>query len=115
MMFDSKKLKVIHDYKKLKRKEGLELKPSINRPKKETLSKMKPKKATNTLIKLHEENMKKMIEENLLKRDQKRRNKAKLHKKLNAKTSRGQPVMSNKIDFLLDKILQNKSKYCTVD
>jgi len=46
------------------------------------------------------------------KKDLKRKERYEVHKKMNARTSKGQPVMKNRIDVLLNKIEKKKDLYC---
>lgn len=116
LQYDKEAMKVVHEYRKIRRKE---LGSSQIDNKSKMIQRKKQKAfATNKILLAQQDSAKKeeekkqfqaTLKKNLALRDQKRRNRSQVHKKLTAKTSKGQPVLNNQIGFLLDKIIKNKS------
>jgi len=118
--------KAYHDYKKIKRDEYKKTQSDPTKKVDEQSKAIKkrpfgPRKYHNmfkSAEKIAEEKKKaaedkeKKYQKNIQLRDQKRRERDTLHKNLKAKTSKGQPVMSHQISYLLDKITKNQSVYC---
>ena len=117
-ILDKHKLKVINEYKKIKRKEEkntTDRKQSRkafmdNKFKKQdamTLAMSKGRK-----LKQEQEQRKLDKEQREINRQKKLEKRRRTHRKLTAKTPKGQPLMRNRVQFLLEKIQHNKELYC---
>ena len=124
LQHDKASMKVIHEYNKLKRTEGFANRKGFfddDNTEEKTQQKTKKKfKPTNKILlaqragdekkrkaqEKQEEAMRRIDE-----RNRKLRERAEKRKKLNAKTAKGQPVMCNQIEHLLEKLEKNPGLY----
>ena len=126
LQHDKASMKVIHEYNKLKRTEGFANRKSFfdgdaaaaeDKPQQRIKKKFKPTNKILLAQKAGEEKKQKMKEkqEEAMKRiderNRKRQERMEKRKKLNAKTSKGQPIMCNQIEHLLEKIEKNPGLY----
>jgi len=118
-VFDKHKLKVINQYKKIKRKEA---KSNVNfkHQKKPNFSDETSKRKDSMAVaiikgkQIQQEKQKHKLEKQKreLNRQEKLKKRRRTHRKLSAKTPKGQPLMRNRMHFLLEKIQNNKQLYC---
>lgn len=118
-----------HKYKKMLRKEGLQNKVGVckqnndkacKKQEKEIKKREHQKKGTNRLIQTYEKSkagrkskkefLKERAERDRI-RSKKKKFKKEQHQKLSKWTKKGQPVMKNKMEVMLDKIINNKDTY----
>lgn len=125
------KRKAFYKYKKLLRKEGLSFpkREETSRPddrgkdvKQKSSNKLAGRKRTNRMLQEYKksETVKKNREEDLnVKRERleekekRRRQKKRQHQKMTQRTKKGQPLMKNKMEIMLEKITKNKDIYLT--
>ena len=123
---DKHKMRVINDFKKFKRQQG-QSKPAetanknnfgehddVMKCKRKNKGSLSLEEAYQKGLKVKEEKKRAALER---KKDEKERKvklikRRQVHNKLSAKTATGQPVMKNRIQFLLNKIESNKELYC---
>ena len=124
-ILDKHKLKVINQYKKLKRKEEEHKTIGFKHQKKQKKFDKKPmfekkiKKDSMSVAISKGEQLKQEKEQHKLDKQrreldrlEKLKKRRKTHRKLTAKTPKGQPLMRNRMQFLLEKIQNNKELYC---
>nr|XP_039251131.1 rRNA-processing protein FYV7-like [Styela clava] len=121
---DPLKKRSYYKYKKLLRKEGLQTQQDSSKQNEgrnqQTSGTKMPKKNTNRLIQTYEQSKTKRKSREEILKEQEERNRIRLekkklkkidHQKLSKWTKKGQPVMKNKMEFMLDKIMNNKETY----
>ena len=118
-VYDKNKSKVINDYKKLKRKE--EKKNNFRKrwkpdtPQVDEDDEMNPMSvayAKGQEVNRQKQQRQLEREKREKARQEKLKKRQRTHKKLSAKTPKGQPLMRNQVEFLLNKIQSNKELYC---
>jgi len=124
--YDKASMKVIREYKKLKqepqfaKRKGFFDEDTSSESKPPTLKAKNKLKPTNNILlaqKTGEERKQKQKSKqeeamkNIEIRNKKRQERIERRKKLNAKTPKGQPIMNNKIEDLLNKIQRNPDLY----
>ena len=126
LQHDKASMKVIHEYNKLKRTEGFANRKGFfdddnaaaeEKPQQKIKKMFKPTNKILLAQRAGEEKKRKAQEKQeeamrrIDERNRKLRERAEKRKKLNAKTAKGQPVMCNQIEHLLEKIEKNPGLY----